>query len=123
MYALIAILAPSIFGVKIIDYFNKGLSLKNTIYYFIILLMFSSVINTAISYLLLNTDMYIFNSINNYPLLFSKYTLISIIINVILAIIIVIAQKNISFNIEVESASDGKDTSKTKKSIKKNKNK
>ena len=50
MYTLISILLPSVIGVKIIEHINKGLSLKNTAYYYLILLTLSTILNSLISF-------------------------------------------------------------------------
>ena len=120
MYALIAILAPSILGVKIIDYLNKGLSFKNTIYYFTILLLFSSILNSVIAYSLLNIDDKLFNNLNSSLVLFEEYSLISIFINILLALIVIVVQKNASFTLEVKDVKKSKKNEvKTKRRIKK----
>lgn len=102
MFMLIAVLVPSLVGVKILDYLEKGISLKNGIYYFAILLLFSSVIDNILTYLLFNINSDILTYLNTLPIFFCKYILISVVINVLLAIIIFIIKSNVIFEIEVE---------------------
>ena len=50
MYSLFAFFIPSIIGVRINNYFNKELKIKNIIYNYITLLLFSFIINVLIMY-------------------------------------------------------------------------
>lgn len=118
MFAVIAIIGPSIIGLKLLDYLLKGLSKKNIIYYFVILLTLSLALNNAISYLVFNiTD--IFTSLNAFPIYFSKYITISLIINIVLSLLWVVIIKNVSLKIEVERIeTDEQKPKKTKKNSK-----
>ena len=127
MYSLFAFFIPSIIGVRINNYFNKELKIKNIIYNYITLLLFSFIINVLIMYNLFGIKENVFNVINSDTILFAEMAAISIIVNVILVFIGLVIQKNIMFKIEVEnetkietvSNSDNKTTSKDSKNIKK----
>ena len=127
MYSLFAFFIPSIIGVRINNYFNKELKIKNIIYNYITLLLFSFIINVLIMYNLFGIKENVFNVINSDTILFAEMATISIIVNVILVFIGLVIQKNVMFKIEVEnetkiktvSNSDNKITSKDCKNIKK----
>lgn len=127
MYGLFAFFIPSVIGVRINNYFNKDLKVKNMIYSYITLLLFSFIINVLIMYNIFGIKEDIFGAINSDIILFIQMAIISIIINVILVFIGLVIQKNIMFKIEVEnetkietvSNSDNKTTSKDSKNIKK----
>ena len=127
MYSLFAFFIPSIIGVRINNYFNKELKIKNIIYNYITLLLFSFIINVLIMYNLFGIKENVFNVINSDTILFAEMAAISIIVNVILVFIGLVIQKNVMFKIEVEnetkiktvSNSDNKTTSKDSKNIKK----
>ena len=127
MYSLFTFFIPSIIGVRINNYFNKELKIKNIIYNYITLLLFSFIINVLIMYNLFGIKEDVFNVINSDTILFAEMAAISIIVNVILVFIGLVIQKNVMFKIEVEnetkiktvSNSDNKITSKDSKNIKK----
>ena len=127
MYSLFVFFIPSIIGVRINNYFNKELKIKNIIYNYITLLLFSFIINVLIMYNLFGIKEDVFNAINSDTILFAEMATISIIVNVILVFIGLVIQKNVMFKIEVEnetkietvSNSDNKTTSKDSKNIKK----
>ncbi len=127
MYSLFAFFIPSIIGVRINNYFNKELKIKNIIYNYITLLLFSFIINVLIMYNLFGIKENVFNVINSDTILFAEMATISIIVNVILVFIGLVIQKNVMFKLEVEnetkietvSNSDNKTTSKDSKNIKK----
>ncbi len=127
MYSLFAFFIPSIIGVRINNYFNKELKIKNIIYNYITLLLFSFIINVLIMYNLFGIKEDVFNAINSDTILFAEMAAISIVVNVILVFIGLAIQKNVMFKLEVEnetkiktvSNSDNKTTSKDSKNIKK----
>ena len=127
MYSLFAFFIPSIIGVRINNYFNKELKIKNIIYNYITLLLFSFIINVLIMYNLFGIKEDVFNAINSDTILFAEMAAISIVVNVILVFIGLVIQKNVMFKIEVEnetkiktvSNGDNKITSKDSKNIKK----
>lgn len=127
MYSLFAFFIPSIIGIRINNYFNKELKIKNIIYNYITLLLFSFIINVLIMYNLFGIKENVFNVINSDTILFAEMATISIIVNVILVFIGLAIQKNVMFKLEVEnetkietvSNSDNKTTSKDSKNIKK----
>ena len=127
MYGLFAFFIPSIIGVRVNNYFNKDLKIKNIIYNYITLLFFSLIINVLIMYNLFEVKEDVFSAINSDTILFAEMATISIIVNVILVFIGLVIQKNVMFKIEVEnetkiktvSNSDNKITSKDNKNIKK----
>lgn len=138
MYVLFAFFIPSILGVRIIEYFNKDLKIKNVIYDYIILLLFSFICNVLIMYNAFGIKEDIFGAISSDVMLFVWMAIISIVINVVLVLIGLVIQKNIQFKIDAvskknESESqkvskkDSKDTTKsrktTAKTVKKNKDK
>ena len=100
MFALIAVFLPSVIGVKIIDYLIGKLDLKRTIYWFCILLLLSTVVNNIIAYLVFGLDSQILYYLNTLPILFCKYVIISIMLNIILALGIIVCIKNISIEIK-----------------------
>lgn len=118
MLVIIALFGPSIIGLKFLDYFVK-LNKKNTIYYFVILLTISITLNNIISYLFFNIADVIYH-LNILPIYFGKYVFISLMINIVLAVILSIIIKGVSLKIEVENVEKNK---KSTKSIKKDKNK
>ena len=103
MYSLFAFFIPSIIGVRINNYFNKELKIKNIIYNYITLLLFSFIINVLIMYNLFGIKENVFNVINSDTILFAEMAAISIIVNVILVFIGLVIQKNVMFKIEVEN--------------------
>ena len=118
MLAIIALLGPSIIGLKFLDYLIK-LNRKNTIYYFVILLTMSVTINNVISYLLFDVMDVVYH-LSFFPIYLAKYVLISLIVNIVLALILSILIKNVSLKIEVQKVENPK---KIKKANKKNKTK
>lgn len=117
MYSLIAILGPSVIGVKILDYLKRGLGLKNTLYYYLILLVLSTIFNVTITYLLLGTENNLFVNLNIFPILLVKYMILSLGVNVVLSLIIFYLQKNITIVAEAEKV----EKKKNKKFFRKNK--
>ena len=101
MFALIAILIPSLIGLKIIEYFFKEFNLKDYIYYYLVLLLFTSILNCIVAYSIFHLEANIFYHLNWLPIYFCKYSLISIFVNVLFAFFIVVIVKNISCKIEV----------------------
>lgn len=119
MFSLIAILTPSVLGLKIIDYFKKDLNIKQIFYYYFILLLFSNVGTNIIVNLLFNINENIYNELNIDSIFFSQYTLTSVVISVLLVIIYLIIDKNLTFKLEVENVK--KEKTKTKRKKKNNK--
>ncbi len=101
MFSFVAIFVPSILGVGVIEYFKKNINLKNSIYYYAILLAFSNVINVVVSYCLFDVSSSIAIILDSAPIYFCKYIVVSILVNCILAFLIVLFEKNISFEVEV----------------------
>ena len=83
MFELFVFFIPSIIGVRINNYFNKELKIKNIIYNYITLLLFSFIINVLIMYNLFGIKEDVFNAINSDTILFAEMAAISIIVNVI----------------------------------------
>ena len=138
MYVLFAFFIPSILGIRIIEYFNKDLKIKNIIYDYIILLLFSFICNVLIMYKAFGIKEDIFGAISSDLMLFVWMAIISTIINVMLVLIGIKNKKNIQFKIDAVSKKnesenqkvskkDSKDTTKsrktTAKTVKKNKDK
>lgn len=108
LYGLLAVLVPSLIATKLLDYLNKGLSLKNTIYYYFILLGLSSCFDAVLSKILFGVESSLFNSIDDKPILFSKFMIMSIIINVFIVLIIMYFQKNLSIDIVYKKVNEKK---------------
>ena len=102
MYSLFAFFIPSIIGVRINNYFNKELKLKNMIYSYITLLFFSFILNVLIMYNIFGVKNDVFYVINSDIILFAEMSIISVVINVVLEFVSLAVQKNVSFKIEVE---------------------
>ena len=109
MYTVIELLLPSLFGLKIMDYLLKGLTVKNIIFYYSILLLLSQAINNIIVVSFFDIDKSLWTSLNEVSMFFSNYVLISIVINILLALIFVILIKNVKLEVEVEYAENSKE--------------
>lgn len=101
MYSLFTFFIPSIIGVRINNYFNKDLKVKNMIYSYITLLFFSLILNVLIMYNFFGVKEDIFKVINSDTILFAEMAIISVVINVVLEFTSLAIQKNVSFKIEV----------------------
>ncbi len=123
MYALLAILGPSIIGLKLLDYFKKGLNIKNIIYYYLSLLVLSSACTNIIVYYLLETKKDLFDLLSNSTFFFGQYTLINTLVNIILVLIIYVFIKNVSFDIIVKEVDTGDRKNKKEKTPKQRFNK
>lgn len=135
MYVFFALFVPSIIGVRIINYFNKDLKIKDMIYNYITLLLFSFVINNFVLFNFFGVKENIFNKLNSDIMLFVWISLISIAVNIILCFIGLVVQKNMEFKIEVKEnevktkavsssnnktgKKDSKDNKKTRKTVSK----
>ena len=127
MYSLFAFFIPSIIGVRINNYFNKDLKVKNIIFLYITLLWFSFVINGLIIYNLFGIKKDLFSTLNTDLGLFLEISIISIIVNIVLVFIGLAIQKNVTFMIEVKNeakvkavtSSDNKNLTKDSKNSKK----
>lgn len=120
MFGVIAVLIPSVIGIKLFDYLRKGLSLKNTIYYYLIFLGISWIICSSLGSSLFEVNNNLFIKLCNDPFLFSEFTGLNILINVILAILTEVIIRNIKINITTEKvnkkviSNEKKKTKKTK---------
>ena len=119
MYSMFALFIPSMIGVRINNYFNKDLKVKNIIYNYITLLFFSFVINAFIMYSLFNVKENIFDAINQNTILFVQCAGISMVVNVIFVLIGLVIQKNVQFKVEVEKNEDKAVSGKVKKATSK----
>lgn len=102
MLTFIALFIPSAVGLKLIDYFDKGLDFKRNIYYYILLLLLSTIITNVLVYLFFGVANNITAYLDSLPIFFAKYALVSLVLNLLLGLIIVVIRENISFQIEVE---------------------
>lgn len=102
MFVLFVFFIPSIIGVRINNYFNKDLKLKNIIYNYTTLLFFSFIVNILIMYNVFGIKEDIFKVFDSDIILFTQMAIISFIVNVILVFIGLVIQKNVDFKIEVE---------------------
>ena len=124
VYGVFSLFIPSIIGVRILNYFNKDLKIKDIIFDYITLLLFSFIINVIIMYNGFGIEKDIFKAFDSNIMLFVWIALISLAINVALALLGVVVQKNIQFKIDVESKTnerkDNKNNEDSVKPIKKN---
>ena len=119
MYAFLVFFVPSIIGIKIIDSFNKGLTLKNTIYTYIILFYISFICELLIIYNIFGVTKDVFQEINTNLILFMQTAIIALAINIVMAFIGLVVQKNIQFKLEVVNDKNKKSTTADKKTVKK----
>lgn len=124
VYGVFSLFIPSIIGVRILNYFNKDLKIKDIIFDYITLLLFSFIINVIIMYNGFGIEKDIFKAFDSNIMLFVWIALISLTINIALALLGVTVQKNIQFKIDVESKTnerkDNKNNEDSVKPIKKN---
>ena len=102
MFELFVFFIPSIIGVRINNYFNKDLKIKNIIYNYTTLLFISFIINVLVMYNVFGIKEDIFKVFDSDMMLFVQMAIISFIVNVILVFIGLVIQKNVEFKIEVE---------------------
>lgn len=102
MFELFVFFIPSIIGVRINNYFNKDLKIKNIIYNYTTLLFISFIINVLVMYNVFGIKEDIFKVFDSDMILFVQMAIISFIVNVILVFIGLVIQKNVGFKIEVE---------------------
>lgn len=102
MFELFVFFIPSIIGVRINNYFNKDLKIKNIIYNYTTLLFISFIINVLVMYNVFGIKEDIFKVFDSDMMLFVQMAIISFIVNVILVFIGLVIQKNVGFKIEVE---------------------
>lgn len=124
VYGVFSLFIPSIIGVRILNYFNKDLKIKDIIFDYITLLLFSFIINVIIMYNGFGIEKDIFKAFDSNIMLFVWIALISLAINIALALLGVVVQKNIQFKIDVESKTNerkgNKNNEDSVKPIKKN---
>lgn len=119
VYGVFSLFIPSIIGVRILNYFNKDLKIKDIIFDYITLLLFSFIINVIIMYNGFGIEKDIFKAFDSNIMLFVWIALISLAINVALALLGVTVQKNIQFKIDVESkTNEGKNNKNNEDSVK-----
>ena len=102
MFELFVFFIPSIIGVRINNYFNKDLKIKNIIYNYTTLLFISFIINVLVMHNVFGIKEDIFKVFDSDMMLFVQMAIISFIVNVILIFIGLVIQKNVGFKIEVE---------------------
>ena len=102
MFELFVFFIPSIIGVRINNYFNKDLKIKNIIYNYTTLLFISFIINVLVMYNVFGIKEDIFKVFDSDMMLFVQMAIISFIVNVILVFIGLVIQKNVGFKIEVD---------------------
>ena len=124
VYGVFSLFIPSIIGVRVLNYFNKDLKIKDIIFDYITLLLFSFIINVIIMYNGFGIEKDIFKAFDSNIMLFVWVVLISLAINIALALLGVTVQKNIQFKIDVESKTNerkgNKNNEDSVKPIKKN---
>lgn len=102
MFELFVFFIPSIIGVRINNYFNKDLKIRDIIYNYTTLLFISFIINVLVMYNVFGIKEDIFKVFDSDMMLFVQMAIISFIVNVILVFIGLVIQKNVGFKIEVE---------------------
>ena len=102
MFELFVFFIPSIIGIRINNYFNKDLKIKNIIYNYTTLLFISFIINVLVMYNVFGIKEDIFKVFDSDMMLFVQMAIISFIVNFILVFIGLVIQKNVGFKIEVE---------------------
>ena len=102
MFELFVFFIPSIIGIRINNYFNKDLKIKNIIYNYTTLLFISFIINVLVMYNVFGRKEDIFKVFDSDMMLFVQMAIISFIVNFILVFIGLVIQKNVGFKIEVE---------------------
>ena len=100
MFELFVFFIPSIIGVRINNYFNKDLKIKNIIYNYTTLLFISFIINVLVMYNVFGIKEDIFKVFDSDMMLFVQMAIISFIVNVILVFIGLVIQKNVGFKIK-----------------------
>lgn len=119
VYGVFSLFIPSIIGVRILNYFNKDLKIKDIIFDYITLLLFSFIINVIIMYNGFGIEKDIFKAFDSNIMLFVWMSLISLTVNIVLALFGVVVQKNIQFKIDVESkTNEGKNNKNNEDSVK-----
>ena len=119
VYGVFSLFIPSIIGVRILNYFNKDLKIKDIIFDYITLLLFSFIISVIIMYNGFGIEKDIFKAFDSNIMLFVWIALISLAINIALALLGVVVQKNIQFKIDVESkTNEGKNNKNNEDSVK-----
>ena len=119
VYGVFSLFIPSIIGVRVLNYFNKDLKIKDIIFDYITLLLFSFIINVIIMYNGFGIEKDIFKAFDSNIMLFVWIALISLAINIALALLGVTVQKNIQFKIDVESkTNEGKNNKNNEDSVK-----
>ena len=68
MYTLIALLFPSIVGVKVINDLHKKLTLLEIIYYYGVLVLISTILNNIMSYAFFGITRNVSNSLEKFPI-------------------------------------------------------
>ena len=121
MFGVIAVFIPSVIGIKLFDYLRKGLSLKNTIYYYLIFLGLSWMISGSLGISFFGTNSNLFNEMCNDSFVFAKFAGFNSLVNIILALLVEIIIKNVSFNISAEKNVLDKVKKDVKKKTKKSK--
>ncbi|MBQ6494989.1 MAG: hypothetical protein IJI49_03200 [Bacilli bacterium] len=108
MFGYIGIFFPSIIGLFALEKLLKEYKFKKRdyIYYYTLLNLFSNSLCMIIFRLFSNTYTYIETNLEIYSMYFVKYVLLSIIINIALAIIITCIKKYIKISIEVQEKND-----------------
>ncbi len=108
MYTVMATFLPSLVGLKVMDYLLRGLTKKNLIFYYGILLILSQTIVNIIAVNKLDIEKSLWDSLNMGTEFFSIYVLISIATNLLLAVIFTLIIKNIKIEVEVKYAESNK---------------
>lgn len=110
MIAIIGLVIPSILGVYFFEILSKdkNSTLERKISVFLVLLLFSSILNFVSSKLFFNITENIELSLNKYPIFFVKYVLLSLVFDMILSFVCVIVSKYIHITIEVKGNEDNK---------------
>ena len=104
MFGYMGIFFPSVVGLFILEKIlnDYNFKIKDYFYYFIIFSLFSNIICLVITRIFFNISSYIVASLESYPIFFVKYVIVSLLINLILAITFSCVHKYVEISIEVE---------------------
>lgn len=101
MFAIIAVLLPSILGLMFFEYLYKKMNMKQSVYIYVLLLLISCLFNNFICCFAFEVKDSVIVFLENFPMFFFKYVFISITINIILAFVFTSLIKNCSIKVVV----------------------
>ena len=102
MYNYICVFFPSVISIMLDKHFLKSKYSLDTLLYYIFYCLINNVIVLTIFALVFKTKYDIWNCINLYPLMTTKYCAIALFISVVISYINIIIKKNMDFQIEIK---------------------